>query len=59
MHRGLEHLLLVVALLQELCRDVAGLRVALKVAALLLDQELFFRWYLRHHPFIELHLSGV
>lgn len=59
MDSGLEHFLLVVALLEEFCRDGAGLRVLLQGAALPLDQELFFRWYLRHHPFTELHLSGV
>lgn len=59
MHRGLEHLLLVVALLQELCRERAGLWVPLEIAALLLNQELLFGWYLRHHPVTEVHLSGV
>ena len=59
MHRGLKHLLLVVALLQKLCRERASLRVLLKRAALLLDLELFLRWYCRHHPFTEFHLSGA
>lgn len=56
---GLEHLLLVVALLQELCRDGASVWVLLQRAALLLDLKLFFRWYLRHHPLTEIHLSGA
>ena len=59
MHRGLEHLLLVVALLEELCRERAGLRVLLQLAALLLDLELFLRWYCSHHPLTEVHLSGA
>ena len=59
MHRGLEHLLLVVALLQELCSERAGLRVPLEIAALFLNQELLFGWYRCHHPVTELHLSGV
>ena len=59
MNRGLEHLLLVVALLEELCRERAGLRVQLQLAALLLNLELFFRWYLRHHPLTEVHRSGA
>ena len=55
---GLEHLLLVVALLEELCCERAGLRVLLQRAALLLDFKLLLRWYCSHHPFTEFHLSG-
>jgi len=59
MDRSLEHLLLVIALLEELGRNRARLRVALQVAALLLDQELFLWRYLDRHPFSEVHLSGA